>query len=195
MAGEQLTREFFQGSPVACAQGLIGVRLCWGSCEGVIVETEAYEAEGDEACHTSFRPSARAFVEEHPAGTAYVYLNYGVHWLFNLLVKGVGEGFVLFRALEPVAGIDQMRLRRGREKSCDLCSGPGKLTQAFGIDKSSHGRDVIKDPEFKLLRNERSLEPPLACRRIGISRAVERPWRFVRASSPHLSVPAEKSHK
>lgn len=194
MARQALTREFFTQSPLQCASELIGVRLRWGNCEGVIVETEAYEAEGDAACHTSFRPSARKFVKEHPAGTSYVYLNYGVHWLFNLLVRGEREGFVLFRALEPVKGEEEMRLRRGREKSCDLCSGPGKLTQALGIDGSSHGSDVFKNDRFALFRDQRHQESPLACPRVGISCARERLWRFVHEGSPHLSVPPGNGH-
>ena len=101
-----LERSFFERDPVLCARELIGCTFGFGSTSGIIVETEAYTAEGDPACHTWKRPTAREFVASNPPGTAYVYLNYGMHWLFNFLVKG-GErdGFVLIRALEPAQGI------------------------------------------------------------------------------------------
>lgn len=179
---------FGVGSPAECARAMIGCRLEWKGCAGIVVETEAYEAEGDKACHTHTRPSARRFIEEHEAGTAYVYLNYGVHWLFNLLVKGGGsDGFVLFRALEPVAGHSTMRARRGREGLRELCSGPGKLTQALGIDGDLHGVRIFQAEGFALVKNEREPEPT-ACRRVGISSARGRKLRFVRRGSPSLSV-------
>src|SRR4051812_27225039 len=109
MAGPgRLTAEFFRRDPLSCARDLVGAGLNWGRCSGVIVETEAYCAVGDEAAHTFVGPTARAFVQRHKAGTAYVYFSYGVHWMLNVLVKGKQEGFVLFRALEPVSGIDLM---------------------------------------------------------------------------------------
>src|SRR5262245_36895962 len=108
-----LKRSFFERDPVTCARELVGCRLTVGEFGGIIVETEAYDVEGDEACHTAFRPSARAFVASHQAGAAYVYFNYGVHWMLNVLVKGTRFGFVLIRALEPVDGIEQMRISRG----------------------------------------------------------------------------------
>src|SRR5688500_4492842 len=114
-----LGRGFFQRDPITCARELIGCELVWNDCSGIIVETEAYAALGDEACHTFARPSARAFVAHHKPGAAYVYFNYGMYWLFNVLVKGGTEdGFVLIRALEPVRGIDLMQQRRfpGRPK-------------------------------------------------------------------------------
>src|SRR6476660_2627434 len=113
--GEMLGRDFFQRDPVSCARDLIGCELIWSSCGGVIVETEAYNAIGDEACHCFVRPSARAFVERNHAGAAYVYFNYGVHWMLNVLVKGKEDGFVLIRALEPRRGISLMNKRRGLE--------------------------------------------------------------------------------
>lgn len=187
---ESLSPKFFKHSPQECARGLIGCRLQWKECAGVIVETEAYAAEGDEACHTHFRPSARQFVAEHPAGSAYVYLNYGVHWLLNFLVKGdEADGFVLIRALAPSQGLKQMRLRRRRNPETELCSGPGKLTQAFGIDLSVHGTELASDLGVSLSRSS-PLEKTTtrACRRVGISRETERKWRFVMAGSPCLSV-------
>ena len=188
--GESLNPTFFQQSPEDCARDLIGCRLAWKGCAGVIVETEAYAAEGDEACHTHSRPSARRFIAEHPAGSAYVYLNYGVHWLLNFLVKGGdADGFVLIRALAPSEGLEQMRLRRRRTRETELCSGPGKLTQALGIDHSMHGMELVHGLGLSLSHCSRRVRTnAIACRRIGISREIDRKWRFVLAGSSCLSV-------
>ena len=152
--GGRLKADFFRSDPLICARELIGARLNWGRCAGIIVETEAYCAVGDEAAHTFVRPSARTFVERHKAGTAYVYFNYGVHWMLNVLVKGKQDGFVLFRALEPVSGLELMRRRRGVEEVRQLCSGPGKLTQALDITGRHHEMDLL------LIRNTRSQRDP-----------------------------------
>ena len=109
-----------------------------GSCSGVVVETEAYNAINDEACHTFMRPSTRAFIERNKAGAAYVYFNYGMHWMLNVLVKGQENGFVLIRALEPKTGIERMKRRRKLDDVKRLCSGPGKITQALGITDRHH---------------------------------------------------------
>ena len=188
--GESLNPTFFQQSPEDCARDLIGCRLAWKGCAGVIVETEAYAAEGDEACHTHSRPSARRFIAEHPAGSAYVYLNYGVHWLLNFLVKGGdADGFVLIRALAPSEGLEQMRLRRRRTRDTELCSGPGKLTQALGIDHSMHGMELVHGLGLSPSHCSRRVRTnTIACRRVGISREIDRKWRFVLAGSSCLSV-------
>lgn len=182
-----IERAFFERSPRQCARELIGARLHWRGAAGIIVETEAYDAEGDPACHTFFRPSARAFVEAHPAGAAYVYLNYGMHWLLNVLVKGPRSGFVLIRALEPVEGLEQMAARRGLDDVRRLCAGPGRLTQALGIDGSLHGADLCAGPEF-LFEARRGRPKIVADGRIGISVAADRPWRFTLAGSRFVSV-------
>lgn len=171
---ERLTPEFFERHPATCARELIGCVFVWKGQRATIVETEAYAAEGDEACHTWFRPSARAFVAAHPAGAAYVYLNYGVHWLFNVLVKGgTTEGFVLLRAVETDGPP-----KRG--------AGPGKLTKLLGINGSAHGTRFLDQEDTGIVaRNE---EPVIATGpRIGISRAQELPWRFGAAGSHALS--------
>lgn len=190
---EFLTRDFFGQDPLTCARELIGCELVWRGCVGRVVETEAYLAEGDEACHTFVRPSTRAFVEAHPPGTAYVYLNYGVHWLLNVLVKGgAGAGFVLFRALEPLAGVPEMERRRWAGKPGrpveGLCSGPGKLSAALGVDGKDHGLDLCRGAEVGFVR------PPKPARivrdvRIGISRAAHFPWRFLLRESRCVSAP------
>ena len=182
-----LERGFFRRDPLTCARMLIGCELLWKGCGGIIVETEAYSVRNDEACHTFTRPSSRRFVADHPPGTAYVYLNYGVHWLLNFLVKGGPEdGFVLIRALDPTRGIPNMRRRRKTGDPKRLCSGPGKLTQALGIDGSSHGLDFLRGKTLKILSST-SRHPIAETPRVGISKAADLPWRFVLKGSPHAS--------
>jgi DNA-3-methyladenine glycosylase len=184
--------EFFQRDPVTCARELVGYELVWNGCGGVIVETEAYSVRNDEACHTFTRPSSRDFVTRMPPGAAYVYLNYGVHWLLNFLVRGGSEdGFVLIRALEPTRGIEEMTRRRNMTTLKNLCSGPGKLTRALGIDGAFHGRDLLSHPDASL-RHPSTPPSVQACRRIGITRSADFPWRFVAAGSGFLSVPADR---
>src|SRR5438094_3461836 len=144
--GEMIVADFFRRDPLRCARELVGSELIWGRCGGVIVETEAYNAIGDEACHCFVRPSTRAFVERNEPGAAYIYLNYGVHWMLNVLVKGKENGFVLIRALEPRRGIALMQKRRGVVDARKLCSGPGKLTQALDIADRQHEMDLCTDP-------------------------------------------------
>jgi DNA-3-methyladenine glycosylase len=183
---ESIYEDFFKQDPVTCARGLIGCQFVWRGCVGRIVETEAYDAEDDPACHTWFRPSTRAFVERQQAGDAYVYLNYGVHWLFNILVKGGSRsGFVLFRALEPCSGLALMRDRRRGVKDPLLGAGPGRLTRAFGIDGSAHGDSFLRNVDCGIVRG--APVKPIAGPRIGISRATELRWRFGDPLSPSLS--------
>ncbi|MEM9079873.1 MAG: DNA-3-methyladenine glycosylase [Verrucomicrobiota bacterium] len=167
----------------------MGATLTHGPTSGLIVETEAYSELNDEACHTFFRKSARSFVANNPPGAAYVYLNYGMYWLANVLVRSPsGErGFVLIRALEPLDGIELMKQRRNKTKLADLCSGPGKLTIALGIDGTHHEQNFLGKP-FTL--TPRSATPDiLTGPRIGISKAKDLPWRFGLAANPHLSQP------
>ena len=193
-----LPRTFFQRDPITCARELVGCELVWNSCAGIIVETEAYTATGDEASHMFFRPSARAFVAKHEAGAAYVYFNYGMYWLFNVLIKGGTEdGFVLIRALQPTRDIPAMRRRRFPKKDSRpakpkppeaLCSGPGKLTIAMGIGGEHHGTDLC-------VRSSQAFHGPvdpairrLADIRIGITKSAHLPWRFLAAENPFVSV-------
>lgn len=150
------------------------------------METEAYEEFDDPACHTWNRPSAREFIATHDAGAAYVYLNYGVHWLFNVLTKNSeGNGFVLFRALEPISGIERMQERRGIQGVPALCSGPGKLTKALDINGKDHGLEFLGLPETGIRMGG---EPVVVSGvRIGISRATDRHWRFGASGSDSLS--------
>jgi DNA-3-methyladenine glycosylase len=178
--------DFFRREPLVCARELIGCTFRWNGCEGKIVETEAYLEFGDEACHTWSRPSAREFIAHHQAGTSYVYLNYGMHWLFNVLTKSAeGSGFVLFRALEPLNGRDLMFSRRGDMPLRNLCSGPGKLTKALGINGKDHGKLFLEcaDTGIEFRNTSKVVTGP----RVGISRASDRPWRFGLAGSKFLS--------
>lgn len=183
---ERIAASFFERNPVTCARELIGAHFLWQGCVGRIVETEAYLSVDDPACHTWSRPSARGFVETQRAGDAYVYLNYGVHWMFNVLVKSDGvSGFVLFRALEPMLGIERMRERRVGVADRALGAGPGKLTRAFGIDGSAHGADFLEREDCGIIGGK----PVETCAggRIGISKATELPWRFGDPASASLS--------
>jgi len=187
-----LDTDFFERDVLTVARDLVGVELVWKGCSGIIVETEAYAVEGDPACHTASRPSAREFVKSKPPGAAYVYFNYGMYWLFNLLVKG-GErdGLILIRALEPQRGLENMQSRRNREKARELCSGPGKLAQALAIDGSHHGQPMVgtgKKAGCGLKTAAKTPHEVVSDIRVGISQAVDFPWRFLSKDSPHVSV-------
>jgi len=188
-----LTREFFQRDPVTCSRELIGCELVWNRCAGIVVETEAYAATNDEASHTWTRPSAREFIARHEAGAAYVYFNYGMYWLLNVLVKGGSEdGFVLLRALEPTRGIPLMTRRRLAHRRSPLahprmlCSGPGKLTVALGVDGQDHGRDLCRGKTVGFLAAPAEADVH-ADGRIGISRAQHLEWRFTLRGSSFVS--------
>ena len=183
---------FFRRDPLTCARELVGTELVWGQCAGIVVETEAYQAIGDEACHAFFRPSIRAFLERNDAGTAYVYLNYGVHWMLNAQVKGAENGFVLIRALEPTRGIDLMRERRGVEDVRQLCSGPGKLTKALAITNADDERDLCSDPEHCFVAVSKAPADVVADERIGITRSADLPWRFTLRGSRFVSRPVKQ---
>ena len=188
--------DFFKRDVLEVARDLVGTELVWDGCSGTVVETEAYAVEGDPACHTASRPSSREFVEAMPAGAAYVYLNYGMYWLFNVLVKGGDrDGLILIRALEPAGGIEQMQQRRQKEKLEHLCSGPGKLALALGIDGSHHRVRMAGAGR----RSRCGFRAPLlngldvvADVRVGISTAADYPWRFLAKGNSHVSVPYGK---
>jgi len=189
-----ISADFFKSDPLVCAPGLIGTTLVWGRCTGIIVETEAYLAENDEAAHTFSRPSARAFIDRNRAGAAYVYFNYGVHWMLNVLIKGgAADGFVLIRALEPQGGIALMKQRRGVEDLRRLCSGPGKLTQALNITGRHHELDLCRDPRRCFLPRPHTRIEVVADKRIGITRSADFPWRFTLRGSRFVSLPASPS--
>jgi len=191
-----LDRSFFARDPLTCARELIGCELVWKRSAGIIVETEAYAALNDPACHTFARPSARDFVARHRAGAAYVYFNYGMYWLLNVLIKGGSEdGFVLFRAIEPTRGVAAMTRRRLAHRRTPLahprtlCSGPGKLALALGVDGRDHGRDLCVAQTIGFRPPSEPVEV-VADVRIGISKAADLPWRFLLRDSPFVSIPA-----
>ena len=188
-----IPREFFTQSPVECARTLVGCELVWGACSGIVVECEAYAAVGDPACHTFTRPSARQFVAHHRAGTAYVYLNYGLHWMLNVLTKGEEEGFVLIRAIEPRRGLPAMQRRRGGKVGRTLTGGPGRLTAALGVTGRHHGGDFCATERRCFLAGE--VTDVVADGRIGISRARELPWRFTLRENHYLSAPLKKESR
>jgi DNA-3-methyladenine glycosylase len=178
---------FFKRDPLTCARELIGAELIWGDCSGIVVEVEAYAAINDEAAHTFTRPSARSFIERNKAGAAYVYFNYGMHWMLNVLVKGDENGFVLIRALEPRKGIEQMKKRRGLNDVKRLCSGPGKLTQALGVTNRDHEIDLCSDWRHCFTRSAKTSVAVVADKRIGITRSAHYPWRFTLRGSEFVS--------
>jgi len=181
----QLRREFFARSVHEVAPELIGATLLFDGVGGVIVEVEAYDQD-DPASHSfgGLTPTRASMFG--PAGHAYVYRSYGVHWCLNLVCAPAGRAeAALIRALAPTHGLDAMRERRRLEKERSLCSGPGKLFQALGITRVADGL-ALEEPPFELVA--RTEEPPLAVgTRIGITRAVEQPWRYGLAGSPFLS--------
>lgn len=181
----RLTRDFFARPVHEVAPELIGATLLLDGVGGKIVEVEAYDQD-DPASHSFRGRTARTASMFGPAGHAYVYRSYGIHWCLNLVcgVEGRAEA-ALVRALEPTHGLEAMRERRGLEAPRALCSGPGKLCQALGITRVHDGLS-LDEPPFELLARES--DPPLAVGpRIGITRAVEQPWRYGHAGSPFLS--------
>ncbi|MDQ4049076.1 MAG: DNA-3-methyladenine glycosylase [Actinomycetota bacterium] len=192
MSGAALrpTDTAFYARPVLeVARDLVGCTLRHGGAAGRIVETEAYH-DSEPACHAYAGLTARTQVLFGPPGYAYVYRSYGIHALLNPVCEPAGIGAaVLIRALEPVEGIETMQARRGLERLADLCSGPGKLTQALGIGLELNG-SPLGDPIEILPRQPPSAPPVLVSGgRVGITRAVELAWRFCDASSRCVSRP------
>ena len=189
VAAERLGTEFFARSVHTVARELIGCRLFYAGCGGTVVETESYERD-DPACHAYVGLTKRTEVLFGPPGRAYVYLSYGIHSLLNAVAEPEGEAAaVLIRALEPTIGLDEMRSRRGDRPDADLCSGPGKLTEALGIDLEANGADLSAEP-FHLLPPEPGWNGDVVTSpRVGITKAVERPWRFSLAGSSFVSRP------
>jgi DNA-3-methyladenine glycosylase len=176
---------FFDGPAEAVARALIGVEMRIGGVGGVIVETEAYDAQ-DPASHSFGGPSRRNAPMFGPPGRAYVYRIYGLHWCFNIVCDRAQPGSaVLIRALEPRAGLEQMRERRGGRAETALCSGPAKLCEALGIDDALNGADLRAAP-FTFAPSSISAGIVEGAR-IGISKGADTPWRFGLARSAFLS--------
>jgi DNA-3-methyladenine glycosylase len=188
---------FYDRPVLEVARDLVGCTVHHGDTAGVIVETEAYH-HSEPACHAYVGLTPRTSTLYGPPGIAYVYRSYGIHALLNAVCEPEGEGAaVLIRALEPLEGIAEMRARRGvRLRLEDLCSGPGKLTQALGIGLADNGTSLVDGPV--------RFGPPVAQRpavelavgpRIGITKAVELPWRFCAVGSRHVSRPWPPGHR
>jgi DNA-3-methyladenine glycosylase len=182
-----LPASFFDRTVHEVARDLIGCTVAHGDTAGVIVETESYHAD-DEACHAFVGLTPRNEVLFGPPGHAYVYLSYGIHRMLNFVAEPKGDAAaVLIRALEPVEGIDLMRARRGVDRVDELCSGPGKLTQALGIGLDLNGVSLERGP-IRVLERDEDVEV-VTGRRIGITKATELPWRFCAAGNRHVSRP------
>ena len=185
-ARDVLPRAFYNRPTVQVARALLGKVLVHrtpaGTAAGMIVETEAYIGEDDPACHASHGPTARNAPLYGPPGVAYVYLNYGIHYLVNAVTEAEGHpAAVLIRALEPVRGRRLMAHRRAPDgpplASADLCRGPGNLTRALGITIAQNQLDLTSARLY--LEDLRRPPPAVSCGpRIGIRAAIDRPWRF-----------------
>jgi DNA-3-methyladenine glycosylase len=187
-SNERLDAGFFDRSVHQVARELIGCSLFYEGCGGTIVETESYDRD-DPACHAYVGLTERTEILFGPPGRAYVYLSYGIHRLLNAVAEPEGEAAaVLIRALQPTAGLERMRERRGGRPDAELCSGPGKLTEALGVGLGDNGADLSREP-FLLLPPEGPAAEVVTDRRIGITKAVERPWRYCLANSPYVSKP------
>jgi DNA-3-methyladenine glycosylase len=173
------------------ARQLIGVTLLVDGIGGRIVETEAYDRE-DPASHAFSGPTERnGAMFGHP-GHAYVYRSYGIHWCLNFVCREEGHGAgVLIRALEPAVGLEVMRARRHADLDLLLCSGPGKLCQALAVTRRLNGLSLAAPP-FELVAAAPGIEV-VSGPRIGISKAVDVPWRFGLAGSPYVSRPFRKA--
>jgi DNA-3-methyladenine glycosylase len=187
-----LDPSFYDRSVQEVARELIGCELLVDGVGGVIVETEAYH-QSEPACHAYAGLTRRTGVLFGAPGRAYVYLSYGIHSLVNAVCEPEGVGAaVLIRALEPRYGLEAMAERRGLDDPRLLCAGPGRLSQALGIGLSLNGRSLARPP-FELGTGARDRPEVVAAPRIGITRAVDLPWRYCAAGSRFLSraVPRE----
>jgi DNA-3-methyladenine glycosylase len=185
--GKPLKRAFFARSVHEVAPDLIGATLLVNDVGGIIVEVEAYH-QTDPAAHSFWGPTPRNAVMFGPPGFAYVYRSYGIHWCINFVCEKEGSASaVLIRALEPTHGLAAMRRRRRMPDERSLCSGPGKLTEALGITDKHNGLALDAPP---IVLRARAAKPEiLAGVRIGITKAVELPWRYGLKGSRFLSKP------
>ena len=183
-----MRQSFYERPVVEVARDLVGCLVSHDGCSGVIVETEAYH-DSEPACHAFVGLTPRTRTLFGPPGRAYVYRSYGVHALLNAVSEAEGVGAaVLIRALEPLEGLEVMRERRGLKRVVDLCSGPGKLTQALGIELRHNEVDLARGPVVISGRPEAWRDVPVeVSKRVGITKATELPWRFFAAGSRFLS--------
>jgi DNA-3-methyladenine glycosylase len=188
-SSDRLGAHFFDRDVHDVARELIGCTLLYEGVGGVIVEAEAYERE-DPASHSFVGVTERTKVMFGPPGHAYVYLSYGIHSLLNFVCEPEDEAAaVLIRALEPTTELEAMRARRGKARTdLDLCSGPGKLTEAIGLTLAQNGSRLDREP-FLLLPPQGTPPKVVTSPRVGITKAVEKPWRYSAAGSRYVSRP------
>jgi DNA-3-methyladenine glycosylase len=183
----RLRKSFFNRSVHEVAPDLIGATFLFRGVGGLIVEVEAYH-HTDPAAHSYGGETQRNAVMFGPAGYAYVYRSYGIHWCVNFVCEPAGSASaVLIRALAPTQGLAAMQRRRGTKDVRLLCSGPGRLTEALGITHAQNGYALDEAP-FALLAGTDEVEV-VAGPRIGITKAVEQPWRYGLKGSAFLSKP------
>jgi DNA-3-methyladenine glycosylase len=183
----KLRKSFFDRSVHEVAPELIGATLLFNGAGGIIVEVEAYH-HTEPAAHSYNGQTARNAVMFGPAGYAYVYRSYGIHWCVNFVCEGAGSASaVLMRALEPIEGLAAMHRRRRTADARLLCSGPGRLTEALGITHAHNGLALDVAP-FELRERTGAIDV-VAGPRIGITKAVELPWRYGLAGSRFWSKP------
>lgn len=190
---KRLSRAFFKRNVHEVAPELIGATLLYKGVGGRIVEVEAYD-QTDPAAHSYNGPTTRNAVMFGPPGYAYIYRSYGIHWCLNFVCEPKGSaGAVLLRALEPTAGLPTMRRRRGAMADRLLCSGPGRLCEALGITIADYGL-ALDEPPFELQARSGEVEV-VTGPRIGLTKAVDYPWRYGLKGSPFLSKPFKTSTK
>lgn len=185
--GKPLKRSFFARSVHDVAPDLIGATLLVNGVGGIIVEVEAYH-HTEPAAHSFRGPTPRNWVMFGPPGVAYVYRSYGIHWCVNFVCEKAGSASaVLIRALQPTHGLATMRRRRGLHDERSLCSGPGKLTEALAITEKHNGLALDASP---IALHAPANKPDIVAGiRIGITKAVELPWRYGLKDSKFLSKP------
>jgi DNA-3-methyladenine glycosylase len=186
---EPLPPEFYDRPVLEVAPELVGCTVVHGETAGTIVETEAYH-EHEPASHAFVGLTARTRTLFGPPGRAYVYRSYGIHALLNAVCEPEGVGAaVLIRALAPAAGLELMRERRGVDEERELCSGPGRLTQALGIGLELNGSELDGGPVVILPREGPAPAVLASAPRVGITKAVELPWRFAATGNRNVSRP------
>lgn len=185
----RLPESFFARCTVKVARDLVGFWLEHAGCGGRVVETEAYLGEQDPASHAYTGASQRNRAMFGAVGRAYVYRSYGIHHCLNVVAHPPGSaGAVLLRAIEPQSCLELMRQRRGDRSPLQLCNGPGKLCQALAIDQRHYDADMLGDPQLFLSRRRlRKGERVIAGPRVGISKAMDLPYRFWLENNPHVS--------
>ena len=188
-----MSRSFYRRDPLLVAADLLNKVLVVGEGAGRIVEVEAYRGADDPASHAFRGPTPRNAVMFGPPGHLYVYFTYGMHWCANVVTSEPGVGHaVLIRAIEPIRGVTEMaEARPGARRPVDLTNGPAKLCQALGIDRALDGADLVAADRGITIVDDGTPAPvdPTVGPRIGISVAVERPWRFSVPDHPHRSKP------